>query len=397
MRPFLDGPPSPVDFLSFGSILMTTADTAPQGSWLGVIALALAAFIFNTTEFAPVALLSDISASFGMLPEQVGLMLTVYAWLVALTSLSLMLMTRNIERRRLLLGVFVLFIASHLLSFLAWSYGVLVISRVGIALAHAVFWSITASLAVRIAPAGREAQALGLIAAGTTLAMVLGVPLGRVIGEMIGWRITFLSIAVLASLPVLVRRPALMVVYALVVICVTAQFTAYSYIEPFVRDIAGLVGNQITGLLLVFGGAGLAGAVIFSRCSPFHPRAVLVGSMFALTFCLLMLLPSAANLWLLGGLSFIWGAAILTLTLALQSRVLRIAEDATDVAMSLFSGLYNLGIGAGALLGSQVTSQLGLANVGSVGGMLGLGGMLICLTALWRLPPQMPIQQSARP
>ncbi|EAW0875019.1 sugar transporter [Salmonella enterica] len=369
---------------------MTINPVSRKVAWLRVVTLAIAAFIFNTTEFVPVGLLSDIAESFHMQTAQVGIMLTIYAWVVAVMSLPFMLLTSQMERRKLLICLFVLFIASHVLSFLAWNFTVLVISRIGIAFAHAIFWSITASLAIRLAPVGKRAQALSLIATGTALAMVLGLPIGRVVGQYFGWRTTFFAIGMgalitllclikllpklpsehsgsLKSLPLLFRRPALMSLYVLTVVVVTAHYTAYSYIEPFVQNVAGLSANFATVLLLILGGAGIIGSLVFGKLGNRHASSLVSIAIALLVVCLLLLLPAAESEAHLAILSIFWGIAIMVIGLGMQVKVLALAPDATDVAMALFSGIFNIGIGAGALVGNQVSLHWSMSAIGYIG------------------------------
>lgn len=369
-------------------------------AYFRVFALAFAAFIFNTTEFVPVALLSDIAQGFDMPVSQTGLMITVYAWIVSLMSLPLMLVTAKLERRSLLLKLFVLFVLSHALSVFAWNYWVLLVSRVGVAFSHSVFWAITASLSMRVAPKGKQTQALGMIAMGSALAMVLGLPLGRIVGQWLGWQATFGVIGIsallvllilakllphlpsknagsLSSLPLLAKRPLLISVYTVTALMVSAHFTAYSYIEPFVKNISGMSDNTATLILLVFGLAGFVASFLFGRIYRFFPAKFITLSLSIITLSLFCLLMFSQHIILIFILIFFWGVGIAAMSLGLQMRMLQLSPDATDVATAIFSGIYNIGIGGGALIGNQVMQHFGLENIGFVGAILGSLAILL--------------------
>lgn len=364
-----------------------------------VMLFAFAAFIFNTTEYIPIALLSDIGTSFSMPVDKVGIMMTVYAWIVALVSLPLMLATAKIERKRLLVGVFTLFVASHILSAVATGFGVLLIARTGVALAHAIFWSITASLVVRLAAKDKRTKALGLLATGSALAAVLGLPIGRLVGQYLGWRASFALIGALAliclvilwkilpnlpsrnvgnikSLPDILKNTPLLLVYLMIILIVTAHFTAYSYIEPFMLNVVNFSANFATWILLMFGLAGIVASILFGRYYERMERSFLWLGMMAIALGLstLFLFSDMSALWVIN--AFLWGIGATTISLVLQIQVLRLAPKATDVAMSIFSGIFNIGIGGGALLGGIVIAQMSLIHIGHVGAAVALLAML---------------------
>ncbi|MDO4657759.1 sugar transporter [Kingella sp. (in: b-proteobacteria)] len=374
---------------------MLTKKTAIHIAYLRVLAFAIAAFVVNTTEFIPVAMLTDIGKGFNLPASQTGIMITVYAWVVSLASLPLMLLLAKMERRRLLMGLFTLFIAGHALSVAAWNFPVLLVSRVMIALTHAVFWSITAVLVMRVAPRGKRQQALGWMSLGSAMATVLGLPLGRIIGQALGWRATFALIGVLAigvmlllmkilprlesknsgsltSLPQLAKRPRLLGLYALCIIMVTAHFTAYSYIEPYALTITQLSEQMTTWVLLVFGVSGMAASMLFARFYPRHPNPTLLISGAVVLLSLLLLKPLGQQPAALFALIFAWGIGIACISLSMIGHVMSYAPDAADVANAIYSACYNIGIGGGALLGGLVmrAPALGLANVGWVGAAL---------------------------
>lgn len=255
--------------------------------WLPLIAIVICVFIVNMSEFMPIGLLTDIATDFDISESKAGLLISFYAWAVAILSIPIMLLLRKMEYRRMFLMTIALFAFFQILSGISSSYGMLMASRIGVAVAHSIFWSIATPLAVRVVPPELQKLALSAVATGTSVAMIAGLPLGRVIGLALGWRMTFIVIAVvsiialvllifvfprlenpgtftLKRLPGLLSNRVLIGIYVMLAIYVTGYYTGYSYIEPFLQQVAGFSETMTTVALTVFGAFGIVGSILFT-------------------------------------------------------------------------------------------------------------------------------------
>ena len=376
--------------------------------WLPLIGLTCAAFIFNTSEFMPIGLLTDIAASFHISEAATGVMISVYAWGVMLLSLPLMVFASRFDLRRLLLAVIALFACGQFLSAVAPTFLILVLARLVVAAAHAIFWSIASVMAARLVDVEHGALALSMIATGSSIAQIFGLPLGRAIGLAVGWRMTFcvagaVSAAIfvyqavvfpvmpagerftLGQLPSLLRNRVLLALYAVTIFMSCSYYVGYSYIEPFLQQVAHLDAAVITMALTVFGFAGLLGSVSFSRFFDGHRFGFLFSMIGGLALSLLLMQAASFSLASVFALCVLWGLCATAFNVAFQAEVISFTQaSASAVAMSIFSGLFNLGIGCGTAIGGAVVSRGAIASIGYVGA--GIGAVGVICTVAWLFP-----------
>ena len=376
-------------------------DKVTRGQWLALAGLAVSAFIFNTSEFIPIGLLSDIGQTFSLTEAQTGIMISVYAWGVMLFSLPLMVFASRFDFRRLLLGLIAIFATGQFLSAISPTYLLLICSRLVVATAHAVFWSIVMVVAARVVSPRHASTAMGIVATGSSIAQIFGLPLGRAIGLAVVGIVAVASLVYLAvvfpplsagekftldKLPELFRNGPLVSLYVAIVFLATGQYVAYSYVEPFLSQTVALSAGGVTAALVVIGAAGLLGSWLFSRFYDGHKKGFIAASLVGETVALLALLPAATSLGATVVVLLVWGACEMGFCVALQSILINITEkDQASVAMSIYSGLFNLGIGAGSAIGGATVTQLGVGAVGLVGGVIAAVGTVVTVGVMFTL------------
>ncbi|WP_405802469.1 MFS transporter [Streptomyces halstedii] len=341
-----------------------------------VYVLGLAVFAQGTSEFMLSGLLSGIADDLGVSLSAAGLLTSAFAVGMVVGAPLTALAGRAWPRRRALLFFLGVFVAVHVAGALTTSYGVLLATRVVGALANAGFWAVALVTAMDLAGPERRARATAVVVGGVTVACVVGVPAGALLGGLWGWRSAFWAVA-LVSLPAafaLLRavpggragegppasartelsalaRPRLLLTLLVMALVQGATFCTFSYLEPLVTRVTGFGAGWVPVVLALFGAGSFAGVTLAGRLADSRPKAVIGTGLVALTagwaaLALTAARPAAALVLVLvqGALAFGTGTALI-------SRVFQQAPEAPTLAGSFATAAFNVGAAAGPWLG----------------------------------------------
>ncbi|WP_433667491.1 MFS transporter [Nocardia sp. CA-136227] len=386
-------------------------------AWVAVWAVGFSVFVVTTTEMAPVGLLPEIARDLDVSSGTAGIAVTAFGLIAGLLAPVSTVVSGRFDRRALLIAILAVFTAGNLLSAMSSNYGLFIFSRLATGVIHGLMWSIVAAIAIRLVRPRDGVRATAIAFSGISVALVLGVPLGSLIGSYSGWRAAFGALAILSllcSLVVFAFVPRLPMVEAvawsdfrrlvrarpllaaLIVTCVVVvgNYAAYTYVAPFMLDERHILPSMVGPYLLAYGIAGVAGNFMsgFALDRLGSPAKVL-GVFGFVVVCALVLLPLLDSRNAVIVLLMVWGETYSGLPVALQTLVLRSGGDSGQAATSAYVLVFNCSIALGALLGGFAIDTSGATAPIWVGAMFCLLGVLVSLV-ITRVSPVGDTQNS---
>ena len=370
----------------------------------GLLSLAAASCLAVTTEMVPVGLLPAIGGAFGVAASVTGLLVTLYAVMVATLAVPLTVVTARIGRKPLLLATLLGYAVSNAAVAVAPTFAVVAAGRVIGGVTHALFFSLCIGYVPRLVPAAHVGRALAIATGGASAGFVLGVPLSTSLGTAVGWRASFavLACAALAILLLVVRllpsvpnehpvgtgprrRAGLAAVATSNVLTYLGQFTLYTFISLVFLS-AGLRPAFVGPLLLACGACGVIGLYCTARTLDHSPRRT---AMVVLTMVLAGLLLLAVTYPMLAWVmvaAALWNGAFGGVPSIYQACAVRTQAVSPELAGAWVNATANLGIAGGAAIGAGLLTVVGLGGLPWIAMTLVCAGLAIVVVARRAFP-----------
>src|SRR5215218_3248226 len=370
-----------------------------QSGWGAVFALTLFVAALIASEFMPVSLLTPIAADLQISEGRAGQAIAVSGIFAVLTSLGISSATRGIDRRRVLLSLAALMLASGAMVALAPNAGVFMAGRALIGVVIGGFWSMSAATVMRLVPEADVPRALGMLNGGNALATTVAAPLGSFLGQYVGWRGAFFAVVPLAaltlgwlfaSLPAMpsergagggtvfrvLRRRQVPAGMLAVTIFFLGQFALFTYLRPFLETVTRVGVSTLSLLLLLMGAAGLLGTWLIGVLLRTRLHGLLIAMPLAMAAIALTLTVLGGSTVSVGVLLAGWGLIGTAAPVAWWTWLSRALPDDAEAGGGLMVAVIQLAIAIGATAGGVVFDSSGAsATFLTSAGILVLAGV----------------------